>query len=172
MLSFFNNQALHCELSIARSINGAIFVLLLGVIAALGQLNCGSTALTQTFVPLTNLQKGDFSGVRGPLQVVVRTQEEWDKLWKRHSSTAKPPSPPRINFATEMVAAVFLGEKNTGGHEVEITRAERKNSTLYIYYLEKRPPSDAIVTQVLTQPYHLVKLPRDDAPVVFLSESK
>jgi len=71
-----------------------------------------------------------------------------------------------------MVAGVFSGEKSTGGYEVEITRAERKDSRLYLYYLEKSPPPDAIVTQVLTQPYHLVKLPRDDARVVFVRESK
>ena len=147
-------------------------MLLLGAVTALGQLSCGSTALTQTSVPLTNLQKGNFSGVREPLQVVLRTQEEWDNLWKRHSSSAKPPSPLAINFATEMVAGVFLGEKATGGYEVEITRAEKRNSTLYLYYVEKSPSANAIVTQVLTQPYHLVKLPKDDASVVFLSESK
>jgi hypothetical protein len=142
------------------------------VIAALAQLNCGSFALNQQSVSLFNLQKGDFSGIREALQVVVRTPEEWDRLWKRHSSMANPSSPLPINFATEMVAGVFLGERSTGGYEVEITRAEWRNASLYLYYLAKSPPPDAIVTQALSQPYHLVKLSKHDASVIFRSESK
>ena len=173
MPSFFKNQALRRALPSACWINLDIFVLVLGVVGALAQLNCGSPALTQISVPLSNLQKGDFSGVREALQIVVRTQDDWDNLWSRHTSiAANPPSTPRMNFATEMVVGVFAGEKSTGGYEVEITRAERRNSRLYLYYLEKSPPRDAMVAQVLTQPYHLLKIPRDDSPVAFLRESR
>jgi hypothetical protein len=70
-----------------------------------------------------------------------------------------------------MVVGLFVGEKSTGGYEVEITRAERRDAKLYLYYVEKSPPRDAMVTQVLTQPYHLVKIPRDDTPVTFVRQN-
>ena len=168
MLSFFQNQALRRALSSAR----CGFILVLGLVGVFFQLNCGSPALTQISVPLSTLQKGDFSGVREALQIVIRTQDEWDNLWKRYSSIqANPPPTPPINFATEMVVGLFVGEKSTGGYEVEITRAERRDSKLYLYYVEKSPPRDAMVTQVLTQPYHLVKIPRDDTPVTFVRQN-
>ena len=70
-----------------------------------------------------------------------------------------------------MVIGLFAGEKSTGGYEVEITRAELKNSTLYIYYVEKSLASGGMAIQALTQPFHLAKLPRYDAPVVFVDLS-
>ncbi|MGH7773412.1 MAG: protease complex subunit PrcB family protein [Candidatus Binatia bacterium] len=172
MLSFLKNQALRKALSSARGNYRAVLIFVLGLVGTLAHLNCGSPALTQTSVPVSTLQKGNFSGVREALQIVIRTQGEWDDLWKRHSSNQAGPTPtPSINFATEMVVGLFVGEKSTGGYEVEITRAERRNSRLYLYYLEKSPPRDAMVIQVLTQPYHLVKIPRDSSPVTFLRAS-
>jgi hypothetical protein len=120
-------------------------------------------------VPITMLQKGDFSGIRESLQIVVRIQGEWEKLWNRHVSFQSPPAPAlAINFNNEMVVGVFAGEKNTGGYEVEITGAQLKGSRLYIYYAEKKPPPAAMTIQAFTQPFHLIKLPRSDAPTVFV----
>ena len=120
-------------------------------------------------ISVTTIQKGNFGGIRKPAQIVVRTQEEWNSLWKRHVSIQSPPSsPPSVDFAAEMIVGLFIGEKNTGGYEVEITRAELKDSTLHVYYAEKSPTPGGIVTQALTQPFHLARLPRSDAPVVFV----
>lgn len=119
-------------------------------------------------VPVTTIDKGNFSGVREPLQVVIRTPAEWESFWKRHVSIQNPASPPpSIDFSREMVAAVFLGEKTTGGYEVEITQAELQNSSLKIQYIEKTPTPGGMTIQALSQPFHLVKLPRYDAQVVF-----
>ena len=126
----------------------------------------------QMSIPLTTIEKGNFSGVREPLQVVVRTQDEWNNLWKIHASIQSPPSPPpTVNFTTEMVLGLFAGEKNTGGYEVEIIKAEQKGSTLYVYYVEKSPISGGMAIQALTQPFHLARLPRQDASVVFVKVS-
>jgi hypothetical protein len=120
-------------------------------------------------VPLLTLQKGHQSGVREPLQLVVRTRAEWEELWKRHTSIeASPPPASPVDFSVEMVVGVFFGEKRTGGYGVEIIRAERSDATLYVYYRETRPSRDAMVIQALTQPYHLVKVPRHDTPAMFL----
>jgi hypothetical protein len=122
-------------------------------------------------VPLHTLQKGQYSGVREPLHLVIRAQDQWEDVWKRHSSIeASPPPPPPVDFSAEMVAGVFLGEKSTGGYEAEIIRAEPSDSTLYLYYREKRPSQDAVAIQALTQPYHLIKVSRYDTSVIFLRE--
>ena len=129
-------------------------------------------APVQMAIPVTTIQKGNFSGIREPAQIVVRTQDEWNSLWKRHASIQSPPSsPPSVDFTAEMVVGLFVGEKNTGGYEVEITRAELKDSTVYIYYVEKSPISGGMAIQALTQPFHLARLPRQDASVVFVKVS-
>jgi hypothetical protein len=123
-------------------------------------------------IPLTTIQKGNFSGIREPLQVTVRTQNEWEDLWKRHTSIQSPPSSlPSVNFTTEMVVGLFAGEKTTGGYDVELTRAELKDSTLYVYYVERNPASGGMAIQALTQPFNLAKLARHDGAVVFVKQS-
>jgi len=120
-------------------------------------------------IPLTTIQKGNFSGISEPLQVIGRTQEAWENLWKRHTSIQSPRSPlPTVNFATEMVVGLFAGEKTTGGYDVELTRAELKDSNLYIYFAEKTPISGGMAIQALTQPFHLAKLAKHDAAVIFV----
>jgi hypothetical protein len=131
------------------------------------------TTKLDTPLSLTTVAKGYRSGIREPLQIVVRNQDEWNAIWKRHSSIDRNPRPaPSIDFNREMVVGIFLGEKNTGGYEVEILRGEKQNSSLYFYYREKSPAAGAIVTQLLTQPFHLVKVAKyQNVQVIFRRDS-
>jgi PrcB C-terminal len=108
--------------------------------------------------------KGSRSGVREPLQIVIRNQADWDALWKRHVSieTNSPP-PPAIDFNKQIVIGVFLGEKPTGGYDVEIIRTEQSDSALVIHYREKSPLPGSIVIQAVTQPFHIIQVVRDDS---------
>ena len=126
-----------------------------------------------TRLPIDTIEKGYRSGVRDPLQVVIRSQGEWNAFWKRHSVTNTNPAPaPNVDFDREMVVGIFLGEKSTGGYEVEIVQAERRDSSLYFYYREKAPPLGAMVTQALTQPFHLVRVAKYDNPqIIFRRDS-
>jgi hypothetical protein len=131
------------------------------------------TGKVETPLSIATVEKGDRSGIRGPLQTVIRNQDEWKALWKRHSSTdTNPPPAPIIDFDREIVVGIFLGEKRTGGYEVEIVRAERRDSSLYFYYREESPPPGAMVTQALTQPFHLVKIAKyENLQVIFRRDS-
>lgn len=130
-----------------------------------------ATGADGVVIPFSTLTRGLYSGVRQPMQIGIRTQEQWVALWKQHTSIEGNPSPPpHVDFASEMVVGLFLGERSTGGYEVEITRAEQAGSNLRLYYREKSPPRGAIVTQALIQPYHLIKLPKHDLDPVFFRE--
>ena len=122
---------------------------------------------SRTRLPMDTVEKGYRSGVRESLQVVIRNQDEWNAFWKRHSAIeTNPPPAPSIDFNREMVVGIFLGEKSTGGYEMEIVRAERRDSLLYFYYREKIPSPGATVTQALTQPFHLLRVPKYDNPQI------
>lgn len=96
--------------------------------------------------------------------MVVRSPAEWDTLWKSH---AGPQAVPVVDFSTNMVAAVFLGERPTGGYRVAIVGVRRENDALVLDYVERAPGAADIVTQVLTSPFHIVKLPRFSGPIRF-----
>jgi len=108
-------------------------------------------------VPLHTIAKGIRSGIREPSQIAIRNQTEWQQLWRQHSSASTAPaSLPTVDFDRELVAAVFLGEKPTGGYGVEISSAEVADSSLTIFVKETSSKPGAIVTQAINQPFHIV----------------
>jgi len=112
-------------------------------------------------VPVTfqTVAKGYRSGVNALSQIAVRGHGEWTALWRKHASVESGSPPlPVIDFDKEIVVGLFLGYKPTGGYDVQISRVERRNDALTIYYQEKSPPPGAMVTQALTQPFHIVRI--------------
>jgi hypothetical protein len=122
-------------------------------------------ALAQAVAPAwTTIAQGRISGIDERREVVVRSAAEWDALWRQHSSSGAAPA---VDFSTEMVAAIFLGTRPTGGYSLDILSAAPLGGALIVEYTERRPGGDAIVTQVLTAPFHMIRLPRFDGPVRF-----
>jgi hypothetical protein len=123
-----------------------------------------------TPVSFLNIAKGYRSGVREPLQTVVRSQAEWLALWRRHSNDLNA-TPPAVVFDLEIVAAIFLGEKPTGGYDVTILRAEQSGDELIIEYQERSPAPGSITIQVFQQPFHIVRINREVGPKVTFRRS-
>jgi hypothetical protein len=127
-----------------------------------------NTATEYSFVTLA---KGSQSGVRERKLVVIRSESDWQALWNTHASLSVTPKKlPLVDFQTEMIIAVFSGEKLTGGYGIEITRIQEESTkhTLEAVVHESKPPPGAMVIQALTQPYHIVKLTRNELPVTFV----
>jgi len=122
-------------------------------------------------VPFSTLAKGFVSGMHEPAQIVIRSRDAWAAVWGRHTrAQVQPPSAPPVDFSRDMVVGIFMGQRGTGGYEIEITRVERADSQLRVYQRSRDPEPGAMVIQMLTQPYHVIKLPRHDGPLVFLRE--
>lgn len=119
-------------------------------------------------VPFETIEQGFDSGYRDRAAIVVRTLEEWRQVWERHTTLRLPqPEKPPVDFDREMVIAVFLGDRSTGGFAIEITRIKQRVDGLHVRIEETAPPQDALVTQGFTSPYHLVRIGRLDRPVTF-----
>jgi hypothetical protein len=119
-----------------------------------------SEPTSATEVPFQSIARGARSGIRDASQMVIRDQEQWKALWQKHTAidTAPPPLP-AVDFSKEIVAAVFLGEKATGGYNIEITRVIRTGRSIVVSFREQSPPPGAITTQAFTQPFHLARIP-------------
>ena len=121
-------------------------------------------ALSEPGLPIATVAQGAMSSVDEPQQVVVRSQAEWESLWKRHGSSQPPPA---VDFGKKMVVAVFLGSRPTAGYRVDIVEVVRGVGGLVVRYTEKKPPADRMVAQVLTAPFHLVSCDRREGAVRF-----
>ncbi len=112
----------------------------------------------------TTISKGDVSEQETPRQVVVRTPAEWQAVWSAHAPSARLPA---VDFATKMVVGIFLGTKATGGYDVAVVNVREDGNALVIEYVVHSPGRDLMTAQILTQPYHLIALPKHPDPIRF-----
>lgn len=113
----------------------------------------------------TSIAKGDMSGQQEARQVTIRTAAEWKALWKDHSPTEKMPT---VDFAKNMVVGIFLGSKPSTGHDVEIVGVRAQEKDLIVEYVQKQPGRGTMAAQILTEPFHLVAVPKHAGTVRFL----
>jgi hypothetical protein len=116
---------------------------------------------------LTTIARGPASAVDEAREATALTEVDWEALWTAHAGRAPLPE---VDFSTEMVVAVFLGTRPTGGFGVEIIGAHTENGALVVEYVERRPGRGGFVAQVLTTPFHIVKVPRHEGAVRFLKQ--
>ncbi|WP_255573447.1 protease complex subunit PrcB family protein [Anoxybacillus sp. ST4] len=57
-----------------------------------------------------------------------------------------------------MYIVTHLGERRTGGYDVVITNVTYEKGKIVVYYEERKPAPDAIVTQALTYPKIAIKI--------------
>jgi hypothetical protein len=120
--------------------------------------------MTQPDVSFTTLARGPMSQIDKPREVVVRTEAQWEALWKAHAPGV---AAPRVDFAKLTVVGVFLGTRPSAGFEVEIVRIRRETDGLMVEYATRKPGPGAIAAQVLTAPFQLVTLSGEDGTIRF-----
>jgi VWFA-related protein len=113
---------------------------------------------------MRTLDKGTQSNVDAARQIVVRSNDEWTKLWRLHTPDRRMPA---VDFSRDMIVGVFLGSRPTAGFEVQIVDTHEEAGGLVVRYRETVPTIRAMTAQVLTMPYHLVLVPKRDGDVKF-----
>jgi hypothetical protein len=112
----------------------------------------------------TDIAHGRMSAIDEGREVVIRDAAAWEALWAEHTHIATLPS---VDFDTEMVVGIFLGMRPSAGHDVAITGARVAGDVLIVSYIERSPAPGMMSAQMLTAPYHLVRVPRHDGDVRF-----
>jgi hypothetical protein len=72
-----------------------------------------------------------------------------------------------VDFDQSMVIAVFMGQRSTGGYDIEIKRIVDRNDQVIVYYETTEPSEDDMLAQVITSPYHIVKIDLSGKEIVF-----
>ena len=115
-------------------------------------------------VAMTTINSNHMSGIDTPQQSVARTASEFETLWRKHA----PSQPlPAVDFGKQMVLAVFLGSRPSGGFNVQITNVRSSGKDLVVQWVETRPAPGMSAATVMTSPAHLVTVPQTDGAVRF-----
>ena len=120
--------------------------------------------IMQAAISFTAIAGGTVSGIDEPRQVVVRTTDEWRAVWREHNG--RTPAPP-VDFSASTVLGLFLGSRRTAGFEVEITALKKEGDILVVEYVERTPRPGSFVAQIITFPFHLVSVARNEGEVQF-----
>jgi len=114
------------------------------------------------------IEKGYYSGHTNSAYHVINTETEWADVWNQHRSISWPQqSPPKINFSDTTVIAVFMGEFSTGGYGIEIEEIFNMPKSTIVKVEKTYHGAGCIVTQALSQPYHIVRTNKIDKEIIF-----
>jgi hypothetical protein len=118
-------------------------------------------------LPFTTVAREAFSAIHTPRQVVIRDAQAWAALWAEHTATlVPPPALPAVDFGTNILVAVFAGDSK-GCHEFGIRRVVATRDTLAIDYADRDINANAICIAAVTDPMHVVAIPRVDLRPAF-----
>jgi hypothetical protein len=96
------------------------------------------------------LAEGFQSAIKNPFVALVRDADTYMALTNLDGNL------PKLDdefFKTKVLVAAFLGERNTGGYTIEISR-----DAAGIRVMEKKPGKDMMVTQMITSPFKIVAI--------------
>lgn len=122
----------------------------------------------KTPVAIHQIGKGNLVGNYIPQQnTVITTTAQWTALLNSLDSVNNISgsfTETNIDFNQFMVIAVFDEVFPNGGHSIDIITVD-ENPQNIVVDLEKLLTGNA--TSVVTQPYHIVKIPKSTKPVLF-----
>lgn len=123
-----------------------------------------ATAAADTAPQMIAVAHGPLSNHSTSEQLVMRTGDEWEALWRSLPTRQEAPS---VAFDQTMVVGVFAGNRPTAGYRVEVTGVRREGDALIVSWRETSPDADAVVNQTVTTPFAVAAVSRHDGPVRF-----
>jgi hypothetical protein len=129
-------------------------------------------SITEKNVTYTIIEQGSYSGLIEAKNYSIFNNNDWQLFWYQLKiNQLAAPSAPQVDFSEEMVIAVAMGEKNSGGYKIEIEKITTTDK-INVYLKETTPDPAGITTQALTQPYIIVKIPLTTKEINYVQEEK
>lgn len=109
-------------------------------------------------IPFETVDQERSSSIFVRAEYVITEEEDWESLWAdMHNGSSQVPELPLVNFTTDIIIAVFQGERMSWGYETIIRRIVLTN-TKYVVYVDEKQPGSGIVLPAISHPYHIVKI--------------
>lgn len=147
--------------------------LILFVFSLLLIISCSSddTETTSTTIETTLIGKGNLYGSSSQgvdeQNLVINNQTDWDALitlLDAVNNTSDSFTETDIDFTTYTVLVAIDQVRGNGGHVLDIAVSANPENVV-VTVTDLVPQGNA--TTVITQPYHIVKIPKTTLPIVF-----
>ena len=117
-------------------------------------------------IEFQEINKGEYSPIIERKELLIDDSDKWSMLWA--SMFPSTPNIPNVDFNVSDIVAIFQGEKRSGGYSLEIKNVLSENNKIKIFIDEYEPSEECVTIQVLTQPYHIIEMPKTDKSVEFV----
>ena len=119
--------------------------------------------------PTTILTHEYYSGLENEALAVITDSAAWASVWAQLYTGRQPQPPlPVVEFRTERVLLAALGQRATGGYDIQIDSVVQFRLGIVAYVRAVAPGDTCGTTSALTQPVSVVRLmPAALAPIVF-----
>jgi len=146
-------------------------------------LGCSSTiqsskTLKKEEIVFSTISKGTLfgNGIEGILEekFTITNEKQWQVFLNKINSVnnvSSSFSEININFSNHNIICVFDTIRNTGGYAIEIERIFIEKKNLNIVYNKKEPGPMEMVTTIITQPYHIVKIQKRGEDHKFITKN-
>ncbi len=111
---------------------------------------------------------GYYSGLVNAADLVIADSQSWATAWTQLTrGVGPPPALPAVDFRTEQVVLVALGQRRTGGYDIRIDSVVQFQRASVAYVTATAPGQNCVTTSALSQPVDLIRLSPKVEPIVF-----
>lgn len=112
------------------------------------------------------LLEGTHGGYKDAEFMVIDNSKDLKQIYTHLNKIRKPGFPiPKINFEKELVLALFMGEKSSGGYTILISEIEEVKDKVHVFIKKTKP--EGMAATVITRPFYFCKIPKTDKEIVF-----
>lgn len=147
-------------------------ILLIAVISTMA-FSCSSQGSEESVVPFEVIHSGANVGFEDKRQVLLTNNDDYQKLMAEvYKNFDQLPRIPEVDFTKNDVVAVFMGTRSSGGYGISVDKIIKRSDAVTVYINETTPGKNCMSTDALTQPYQLVKVPKLDQKVKYITKEK
>ncbi len=100
------------------------------------------------------LREGAVGSSDAEKQFVIKSEDEWAKVWKETNQSFEPmPPKPAVDFSKDWVIACMMGMKRSGGHNLKIKDIKTAGEELKIAIENTSPGKNCMSVDMITYPY-------------------
>lgn len=129
--------------------------------------SCSSIPNEVSDVSYSVIYKSEMGGIDTPGHVLIRNNESYiqfiESLKLDESLYSKFLM---VDFNKKDILVVYLGQKNTGGYQIDIESLKNENNIILVKKKEIAPKKGEMTTSVITSPYCIVAIPKGEKLII------
>ncbi len=143
------------------------------VVISVAAFSCSNTGEEESIISFEVIHGGTSTAVTEKKQVVATNNDDYQKLMNEvYANLDQMPRIPDVDFSKNDVVAVFMGAKSTGGYSIKVDKVIKRTDAVTVAVNEISPGPKCAVTQMITQPYEIIKVPKLNQKVKYIFKQK